>query len=77
MIIPVVFSPIWSSNLIRLKLERGSIRFSDELGRELKCTSCSDFLPADTEFFNSCKSKPTGLNSWCRACYSYNRFGDK
>jgi hypothetical protein len=37
-----------------------------ELGTEVKCASCGEFWPADSEFFYFSNGRP---HSWCRACY--------
>jgi hypothetical protein len=38
-----------------------------ELGRELKCNRCSDFWPADEEFWY--RASKNRLSNWCKACY--------
>lgn len=40
------------------------------IGREKKCPKCTEFWPADTEFFHSVPSNASGLNGWCKACYA-------
>lgn len=37
-----------------------------ELGQEARCSQCSEFWPADSEFFFITKGKP---HAWCKACY--------
>lgn len=33
------------------------------------CTLCKRELPADTQYFATCKAKKGGLYSWCRECH--------
>lgn len=37
---------------------------------ELLCTRCNEHWPADTEFFYSDRSRPSGLAGMCKACYA-------
>lgn len=37
-----------------------------ELGEEVKCASCQEFWPKDSEFFFFTNGKP---HSYCKACY--------
>lgn len=37
-----------------------------ELGKEIRCSKCGEFWPADTEFFFNSGGT---LHSWCKACY--------
>lgn len=69
MIIPIPFSPYWSPSYTARRLKEGRVKFT-ELGREVPCTKCGEWLPAETEFFHACKSKPAGIHCWCRACYN-------
>ena len=70
MIVPIPFSPLWKSSLTVLRLKKGTVRFTEEMGREIQCCKCEEWCPGDTEFFNSNKGKPTGLHSLCRPCYN-------
>ena len=49
------------------RLQRGEYQFQVD-GLYKLCTRCSDYWPADSEFFYASKS-PDGLTSWCKACY--------
>ena len=40
-----------------------------ELGTEKYCNKCSEWWPADTEFFYADGGDPTGLYHCCKACY--------
>ena len=35
---------------------------------ERLCPSCDEFWPRDTEFWPRNRSKPDGMDGWCRAC---------
>ena len=37
-----------------------------DIGDEVQCAKCSDFWPADSEFFYMRAGRP---HSWCKACY--------
>lgn len=74
MIITVPRDPEWTERFTNLRLKKGTVRFT-ELGREIPCSKCKDWFPASTEFFHASNSTPTGLHSWCRACYN-ERFED-
>jgi len=67
MIIPIIQSPIWSKRYTTLRLAHDTVRFT-EIGREIPCCICNEWLPADNEFFNLSPTKPSGLNSQCRVC---------
>ena len=69
MIIAVHYEPIWKPSLTKIRLNKGTMKFT-ELGREIPCSKCREWLPASTEFFHASNSKPTGLHSHCRACYN-------
>jgi len=62
-----LFSPLWSAHLMRRRFMSGKAILS-EAGREVLCSGCGEYWPADTEFFYSYWSAPSGLASWCKAC---------
>lgn len=67
--ISVLICPIWPEQLTTRRLKSGKARFS-EVGREILCSPCKEYWPADTEFFHSVPSQKDGLNGWCKACYA-------
>ena len=60
-------SPVWTQKFTELRLKRHTVQFS-ELGREILCSTCHEWWPADNEFYDLCSTKPAGLASQCRAC---------
>jgi len=40
-----------------------------ELGPVKRCPKCGEWWPADREFFYTSKHTPSGLQSWCIACW--------
>lgn len=46
------------------------IEFDVELGPVKRCPKCGEWWPADREFFYAKKDTASGLQSWCRACWS-------
>lgn len=45
------------------------VRHTDD-GVEKQCLRCTDWWPADREFFHVKSSGSCGLASWCRACHA-------
>ncbi len=63
------YCPLPSRRVLTNALRAGRYRLGT-LGLERYCRRCDEFWPADTEFFNACRTEPTGLNAWCKACNS-------
>jgi hypothetical protein len=45
-----------------------ALHASSELGMEKRCLTCGEYWPADTEFFDACRSSGDGLSLRCLAC---------
>lgn len=45
------------------------IEIDVELGPVKRCPRCQEWWPADDEFFYRTKATPSGLQSWCKACW--------
>lgn len=63
------YCPLPEPSLLRLRLRKGKYTFT-ELGLEVCCSRCRQFWPADSQFFHTAPSMPSGLSSWCIACYN-------
>lgn len=61
--------PIPSPATLARGLRTGSYAVTG-IGLERRCSNCSDYWPADTEFFWSSPGTGAGLHCWCKACYS-------
>lgn len=47
-----------------------------ELGEEMQCSRCSEYWPADEEFWY--REGARGFHAWCKACYrEWRRANDK
>jgi hypothetical protein len=63
-----LFSPLWSNKLTGRRVKSGKMIFTD-IGREVWCSKCREYWPADTEFFYSNKKYQIGsLHEWCKSC---------
>jgi len=65
---PVIYSPLWPVKILKIRLNSGKAIISS-LGRELKCSKCKEYWPADTQFYHSKPGVKSGLQDWCKACY--------
>lgn len=65
---PIIYSPLWPYKLLRIRLNSGIAVISD-IGREMRCSKCKEYWPADTQFYHPLPSKEPGLQPWCKACY--------
>lgn len=52
-----------------MRLKSGKAVFTD-IGREKCCPRCSEYWPADSQFYHTNPSKTDGLQYWCKACYA-------
>lgn len=57
-----------SPEVLQRRMLKGIYRVEPD-GLYKRCPRCSEYWPADTEFFYSAKREPDGLNIWCKACY--------
>lgn len=65
----VLYSPIWPAKILRIRLNNGKAIISN-IGRELQCSKCNEYWPADTQFYHSKPCVKSGLQDWCKACYN-------
>ena len=63
-------SPAWPAKEVARLVASGRYRMGED-GLEKRCTKCSEWLPADTEFFYP--SNRGGLHPWCAFCYREDR----
>lgn len=64
---PVIVCPVPDPQYLQRALLRGRYQFGPD-GLERACGRCGELWPADTEFFHP-GPLPSGLHSWCKACY--------
>ena len=64
--------PVVPPQKVRAAIAKGNLRLTDR-GGERWCPGCSEWWPADTEFWHLASSKQMGLQTYCRACMSDRR----
>lgn len=63
------YTPLPKPSLIAKRLAAGTYQVTS-IGLEKQCNSCTEFWPADTEFWFPQPGRATGLHYMCRACYA-------
>jgi hypothetical protein len=62
------YCPIPAPHILKLRLAKGRYLYTD-LGLEMKCNTCDEYYPADTEFFFPQPNHTGGLHGYCKDCY--------
>lgn len=53
---------------LRKRLKRGVYQFDEHGELEKRCSTCREYWPADSEFFNRTTADPDGLHCMCKSC---------
>lgn len=70
----VVICPVYTSEQIHRRIKTGTFRLDRNGELEKRCSSCREYLPADTEFFHGNRqSGRLDLHTWCKFCVAERR----
>ncbi|MGD8172162.1 hypothetical protein ACQEXU_10910 [Vibrio sp. TRT 21S02] len=62
------YTPLMKPKLLQRRLASGKAQIDPILGLEKYCARCREYWPQDTLFWTPMRTRPDGLQDWCKCC---------